>query len=51
MEAKPEHVLDIGVEWTAKQCEELLNKGVPLLHFYIMLNSKPITKLMNRLNI
>lgn len=51
MEAKPEHVLDIGVEWTAKQCEELLNKGVPLLHFYIMLNSKPITKLMKRLNI
>ncbi|MCB0727327.1 MAG: methylenetetrahydrofolate reductase [Ignavibacteriae bacterium] len=51
MEAKPEHVLDIGVEWTAKQCEELLNKGVPSLHFYIMLNSKPITKLMKRLNI
>lgn len=51
MEAKPEHVLDIGVEWAAKQCEELLNNGVPSLHFYIMLNSKPITKLMNRLKL
>lgn len=51
MEAKPEHVLDIGVEWAAKQCEELLNNGAPSLHFYIMLNSKPITKLMNRLKL
>lgn len=51
MEAKPEHVLDISVEWTAKQCEELLNRGVPSLHFYIMLNSKPITKLMDRLKL
>ncbi|MBS1551348.1 MAG: methylenetetrahydrofolate reductase [Bacteroidetes bacterium] len=50
-EAKPEHVVDIGVEWTAKQCEELLNKGIPSLHFYIMHNSKPIQKLFDRLKI
>lgn len=47
--AKPEHVLDIGVEWAAKQVEELLNKKVPSLHFYIMQNSKSIIKLMERL--
>lgn len=48
-EAKPEHVVDIGVEWTAKQCEELLNEGIPSLHFYIMQNAKPIQKLFERL--
>ena len=49
--AKPEHVTDISVEWTAKQCEELLNNGAPSLHFYIMLDSKPIDKLFKRLKI
>jgi len=50
-EAKPEHVVDIGVEWTSKQVEELLNKNVPAIHFYIMQNPKPITMLMNKLKI
>ncbi len=49
MAAKPEHVTDIGIEWAAKQVEELLNKNVPSVHFYIMQNSKPIIKLMERL--
>ena len=49
--AKPEHVLDIGIEWAVKQVEELLNKNVPSVHFYIMQNSKPIIKLMERLRI
>jgi len=51
MAAKPEHVLDIGVEWAARQVEELLNKNVPSVHFYIMQNSKPIIKLMERLKL
>lgn len=51
LEAKPEHVMDIGVEWAARQCEDLLNKGVPSLHFYIMHNAKPIQKLFKRLKI
>jgi methylenetetrahydrofolate reductase (NADPH) len=49
--AKPEHVFEIGVEWTAKQVEELLNKNVPAIHFYIMQNPKPITMLMEKLKI
>ncbi|MEO8210373.1 MAG: methylenetetrahydrofolate reductase [bacterium] len=51
LEAKPEHVMDIGVEWSAKQCEELLNRGVPSLHFYIMQNTKPVEKLFKRLKV
>lgn len=49
--AKTEHVTEIGVEWAAKQVEELLNHGVPSVHFYIMQNSKPVKMLMNRLKL
>jgi methylenetetrahydrofolate reductase (NADPH) len=49
--AKTEQVTDIGVEWAAKQVEELLNHGVPSVHFYIMQNSKPVKMLMNRLKL
>lgn len=49
MSAKPEHVLEVGVEWAARQVEELLQQNVPSVHFYIMQNSKPITMLMDRL--
>ena len=48
--AKPEHILEIGVNWAAKQVEELLNNNVPSVHFYIMQNSKPILNLMKKLN-
>ena len=51
MTAKPEHVTDIGIEWAAKQVEELLNQNVPSVHFYIMQNSKPIVKLMEKLKL
>ncbi|MGD8780256.1 MAG: methylenetetrahydrofolate reductase [Ignavibacteria bacterium] len=49
--AKPEHVLEIGINWTLKQAEELLNNNVPAIHFYIMQNPEPITKLMDKLKI
>jgi methylenetetrahydrofolate reductase (NADPH) len=49
--AKPEHVLEIGVNWTAKQVEELLNKRVPAIHFYIMQSSTSIKMLMSKLKI
>jgi methylenetetrahydrofolate reductase (NADPH) len=49
--ARPEHVLEIGVNWAVKQVEELLNKNVPGIHFYVMQNSKPIKMLMNKLKI
>lgn len=49
--AKPEHVLEIGVNWAAKQVEELLNNNVPSVHFYIMQDSKPITMLMDKLKV
>jgi methylenetetrahydrofolate reductase (NADPH) len=47
--ARPEHATDIGVEWTLHQAEELLNRGVPALHFYVMQSSSGIKKVMRRL--
>jgi methylenetetrahydrofolate reductase (NADPH) len=35
--AKDENAIkQIGIEWAAAQCKELLNAGVPVLHFYTM---------------
>jgi len=50
-EAKNEHILEIGVNWTAKQVEDLLNNSSPAIHFYIMQNSNPINLLMKKLNL
>ena len=47
----PEHAADIGVEWALKQSEELLARGAPALHFYVMQSSVAIKKLMARLKI
>jgi methylenetetrahydrofolate reductase (NADPH) len=47
LEAKPEHILDIGAKWAAKQVEGLLNKHVPGIHFYIMQSAKPIKKMFD----
>lgn len=51
MAAKNEHVVEVGVEWTARQVTELLNQGVPAIHFYIMQNSDPIKSLMKKIGI
>jgi methylenetetrahydrofolate reductase (NADPH) len=47
--AAPEHAQEIGVNWAVKQVEELFNRGVPSIHFYIMQNSEPIKMLMKKL--
>jgi methylenetetrahydrofolate reductase (NADPH) len=43
--AKDDHVMEIGAKWAARQAEELLNRGAPSLHFYIMQSAKPIIKM------
>jgi methylenetetrahydrofolate reductase (NADPH) len=49
--ADPEHAIDIGVEWALKQSQELLDHGVPSLHFYVMQSAAAIKKLMARLKL
>jgi methylenetetrahydrofolate reductase (NADPH) len=47
--ADPEHVEDIGVEWAIKQSEELLDAGVPCIHFYIMSSADTVKKVVSPL--
>lgn len=48
MQAKDNHVQEIGVDWTLAQFTELLNNNVPAVHFYILQDSKPIKQLMQK---
>jgi methylenetetrahydrofolate reductase (NADPH) len=47
--AKPEHVPEIGIEWARRQAEELLEAGVPCLHFYIMLRADHVRRVVEAL--
>ncbi len=47
--AKPEHTVDIGVEWALKQCEGLMSAGVPCVHFYIMQRSEVVRRVVEPL--
>ena len=49
--AKPKQVQDVGVEWAAKQAQELIDKGAPSIHFYILQSSKAINALLPRLKL
>lgn len=49
LESKRENVIDIGIEWAYKQCQELLNSNVPAIHFYILQNAEPLKKLIKKL--
>ena len=50
IEASPEHCKDIGIEWTIKQCESLLNKDIKIIHFYIMSGAGTVRKVLKVLN-
>ena len=43
-EARDEHVADVGVEWTRRQSEELMDAGAPGIHYYIMSTAKHVVK-------
>ena len=48
-EADPKHVAEVGIEWAVRQSEELMSKGVPGVHFYIMQTAKHVTKVVDSL--
>lgn len=47
--ADAKHASSIGIEWALMQTRELLDKGVPSVHFYVMQSSKAINELLARL--
>lgn len=49
--ATPDRVVDVGVEWAHQQVRELLDRGVPSVHFYVMQSASAINKLMAKLKL
>jgi methylenetetrahydrofolate reductase (NADPH) len=47
--AGKKHVVDIGVEWAIRQSRELLDAGVPALHFYVMQNADAVGRVVTAL--
>ncbi|KAA3617538.1 MAG: methylenetetrahydrofolate reductase [NAD(P)H] [Calditrichaeota bacterium] len=50
MKCKGNDVHEVGAEWAAQQVKELIESGVPSIHFYVMQNSKAINSLMKKLS-
>jgi len=44
-----EQVAEIGIAWAIRQSEELINAGVPCVHFYIMQTAKHVKKVVGAL--
>lgn len=49
--APAERAEDVGVEWALEQTRELLDRGVPAIHFYVMQSSRAIQKLLAKLDL
>jgi methylenetetrahydrofolate reductase (NADPH) len=45
-----EKVAQAGIEYAVNQCEELLRKGSPGIHFYVINKSGPVRQVLRRLN-
>lgn len=43
-----EEVKEVGIEWGIKQCKELLEKGVPGIHFYTMSAAESVERIMEK---
>ncbi len=46
--ADPKHANEIGIRWAVKQSEELLQKGAPCLHFYIMNDTTSVLEVVKK---
>ena len=45
---KKEAIYEIGTEWCAAQCADLLRHGVPAVHFYTMGKPRNISAIMRK---
>jgi methylenetetrahydrofolate reductase (NADPH) len=46
--AKDQDVAEVGIRWAYDQTLELFEAGVPLVHFYVMQNTRPFVTMMER---
>jgi methylenetetrahydrofolate reductase (NADPH) len=49
--ARPDQVQAVGVEWALAQAQELIDRGAPSVHFYVMQSSQAINELLPRLRL
>lgn len=42
-------VKEVGLEWSIRQCEQLIERGVPGIHFYTMGISDGVARIADRL--
>ncbi len=47
-QASDDEVADIGIKWAIQQCHELIEFGVPCIHFYIMSTAKDATEVVRQ---
>lgn len=46
----PEWQFETGVEWATRQCEELIARGAPGIHFYVLNQSPATIRILTNLN-
>ncbi|OLS22408.1 MAG: 5,10-methylenetetrahydrofolate reductase [Candidatus Heimdallarchaeota archaeon LC_3] len=49
MKANDSNILDIGIKWAVEQCKDLLEFGVPGIHFYVLENASVVAKVIDQL--
>ena len=45
-----EHIEEIGTKWAIRQSEELINAGVPVIHYYLMNDTACMLNILNYLH-
>ena len=50
VQANPEHAREIGQRWARGQVVELIGRGAPCVHFYVMSDAKPVIELIRDLD-
>ena len=49
--ADGKHTRDIGVDWAVRQTQELVDRGVPSVHFYVMSSAKAVNAVLERVKL
>jgi len=49
VQANPDNAREVGIEWGGQQCIELLEKGAPGIHFYIMGDPSPALDVIEKI--
>ena len=51
IKATPQHARDIGIAWAVEQAGELLDSGVPSVHFFVMASSQAVNAVLAKLDV